>query len=75
MDPRHVQTCPIYIFFGGKPKLSAKASVFQPSVPLVTPYAPLLNVSLPPPTSCILFCHYLLLPFNPSQLCAHVGLT
>ena len=33
------------MFSGGKPKLSAEASVFQPSVPVVTPYAQFFIVS------------------------------
>ena len=43
------QTCSklFYKFSGGKPKLSAEASVFQPSMPVVTPYAQLLTVSRP----------------------------
>ena len=43
------QTCSnsFYKFSGGKPKVSAEASVFQPSMPVVTPYAQLLTVSRP----------------------------
>ena len=43
------QTCSIlfYKFSSGKPKLSAEASVFQPSMPMVTSYAQLLTVSQP----------------------------